>query len=98
MFEKLYDEHEKAKVRFLGFMTNETRYDFGVVYTTMFFGKPLVVCMQTGRATLLGQDDIEDVQHLQSVFKLKTSEEATDLAEFFKFLLPPTSVHAEYEE
>ncbi|PEZ10296.1 hypothetical protein CN326_01850 [Bacillus sp. AFS018417] len=98
MFEKLYDEHEKAKVRFLGFMTNETRYDFGVVYTTMFFGKPLVVCMQTGRATLLGQDDIEDVQHLQAVFKLKTSEEAADLAEFFKFLLPPTSVHAEYEE
>ncbi|ENQ3079445.1 DUF3055 domain-containing protein [Bacillus multifaciens] len=98
MFEKLYDEHENTKVRFLGFMTNETRYDFGVVYTTMFFGKPLVVCMQTGRATLLGQDDIENVHHLQDVFKLKTSEEANDLAQFFKFLLPPTSVHAEYEE
>lgn len=48
MFEKLYDEHESVKVRFLGFMTHENRYDFGVIYTNMFFGKPLVVCMQTG--------------------------------------------------
>lgn len=55
MFEKLYDEHENVHIRFLGFMTHENRYDFGVIYTNMFFGKPLVVCMQTGRATLLDQ-------------------------------------------
>ena len=36
MFEKLYDEHESVKVRFLGFMTHDTRYDFGVIYTNMF--------------------------------------------------------------
>jgi hypothetical protein len=52
-FEKLYDEHENAKVRFIGFTTESTRYDFGIIYTNMFFGKPLVVCMQTGRSTLL---------------------------------------------
>ncbi|AIK39375.1 DUF3055 domain-containing protein [Bacillus pseudomycoides] len=98
MFEKLYDEHESVKVRFLGFMTHENRYDFGVIYTNMFFGKPLVVCMQTGRATLLGQDDVDNVQHLQQVFKLQSEEEADDLAQFFKFLVPPTSLHAEYEE
>lgn len=47
MFEKLYDEHESVKVRFLGFMTHDTRYDFGVIYTNMFFGKrSLFVCKQ----------------------------------------------------
>jgi hypothetical protein len=49
LFEKLYDEYEKVKVRFVGFTTKDTRYDFGIVYTNMFFGKPLVICMQTGR-------------------------------------------------
>ena len=36
MFEKLYDEHESVKVRFLGFMTHDNRYDFGFIYTNMF--------------------------------------------------------------
>ena len=70
MFEKLYDEHESVKVRFLGFMTHDTRYDFGVIYTNMFFGKPLIVCMQTGRSTLLGRDDVENVPYIQETFKL----------------------------
>lgn len=49
MFEKLYDEHESVKVRFLGFMTHDTRYDFGVIYTNMFFeSRSLFVCKQEG--------------------------------------------------
>lgn len=98
MFEKLYDEHENVKVRFLGFITNEMRYDFGIVYTNMFFGKPLVVCMQTGRATLLGRDDVDNIHHLREVFKLKTDEEAGDLAQLFQLLVPHSSLHAERED
>lgn len=49
MFEKLYDEHESVKVRFLGFMTHDTRYDFGVIYTNMFLeNRSLFVCKQEG--------------------------------------------------
>ena len=49
MFEKLYDEHESVKVRFLGFMTHDTRYDFGVIYTNMFLKvSSLFVCKQEG--------------------------------------------------
>ena len=35
LFDKLYDEFENAKVRFIGFTTNSTRYDFGIIYTNM---------------------------------------------------------------
>ncbi len=48
MFEKLYDEHESVKVRFLGFMTHDTRYDFGVIYTNMFFWKA-TYCLHANR-------------------------------------------------
>ncbi|CAM4033106.1 hypothetical protein BAMA_09190 [Bacillus manliponensis] len=98
MFEKLYDEHENTKVRFLGFITNEMRYDFGIIYTNMFFGKPLIVCMQTGRSTLLGRDDVENIHHLKDVFKLKSEGEAMDLAQLFQVLVPHSSLHAERED
>ena len=41
--------------------------------------------MQTGRSTLLGRDDVENVQHLQEVFKLGSEEEAAELAQFSHF-------------
>jgi hypothetical protein len=88
LFEKLYDELEGVKVRFVGFTTQDTRYDFGIVYTNMFFGKPLVVCMQTGRSTTLDSKDIEDLDYLQTVFRIRSKEEAADLAEFFRCSIP----------
>ncbi|WP_153126502.1 DUF3055 domain-containing protein [Peribacillus tepidiphilus] len=97
LFEKLYDEYEKVKVRFVGFTTNDTRYDFGIVYTNMFFGKPLVVCMQTGRSTLLDSKDIDDLDYLKSVFSISSIEQAADLAEFFKESLPEIPFQSQYE-
>ncbi|PLS16524.1 hypothetical protein CVD28_15680 [Bacillus sp. M6-12] len=97
LFDKFYDEQEKVKVRFVGFTTGEIRFDFGIVYTNMFFGKPLVICMQTGRSTLLEQKDLEDIEHLMSVFKLRERKHASDLAEFFFETLPETPFQAEYE-
>ncbi|AKS37889.1 hypothetical protein NP92_01070 [Anoxybacillus gonensis] len=97
VFEKLYDEHEKVKVRFVGFTTKDVRYDFGIVYTNMFFGKPLVICMQTGRSALLDPKDIEDHDYLQRTFRIDTKEQAEDLAEFFSDILPSTPFAEQYE-
>ncbi|GGE66886.1 DUF3055 domain-containing protein [Priestia taiwanensis] len=88
MYDKLYDETENVKVKFVGFMTDDVRYDFGIVYTNAFFGKPLVVCMQTGRSAVLCQEDVENVEHLQQLFKIDSDKEAVDLSEYFKYLLP----------
>ncbi len=41
--------------------------------------------MQTGRSTLLGQDDVENVQYMQEIFKLGSQEEAAELAQFLNF-------------
>ena len=76
-FEKLYDEHEDVKVRFVGFTPEEARYDFGLVYTNMFFGKPLVICMQTGRSTLLDPLDLENIDYLQKTLKIPDMKQAS---------------------
>lgn len=97
LFEKMYDEHENVKVRFIGFTTENARFDFGIIYTNMFFGKPLVVCMQTGRSTLLDPKDIEDVDYLQNVFRISDKQQAADLADFFSENLPSIPFVTQYE-
>lgn len=97
LFEKLYDEHEKVKVRFVGFTTEQTRYDFGIVFTNLFFGKPLVICMQTGRSTLLDPKDLEDTDYLQKAFKMDNLQQAADLCEFFRESLPGSYFETQYE-
>src|SRR3954453_6470773 len=96
LFDKLYDEHENAKVRFIGFTTERTRYDFGIDFTNLFFGKPLVVCMQTGRSTLLDLNDLDDIEYLQITFKMNCLQEAADLGEFFSQSLPIAPFESQY--
>lgn len=97
LFQKFYDEHENVHVRFVGFSSNEKRYDFGFVYTNLFFGKPLVICMQTGKSTLLDPKDIEDLNHLQKTFRIEEMAEVADLAEFFRETIPNIPFNAQYE-
>ncbi|ANB56313.1 hypothetical protein GFC29_243 [Anoxybacillus sp. B7M1] len=97
LVDKLYDEHEQVKVQFVGFATKDTRYDFGIVYTNLFFGKPLVICMQTGRSALLDPRDVENHEYLQNIFRIDTASQTADLADFFSDLIPPAPLHPEYD-
>ncbi|GAA4715266.1 DUF3055 domain-containing protein [Brevibacillus fulvus] len=87
-FDNLYDVTESAQVRFLGFISENARYDFGIVFTHRFYGKPLVVCMQTGQSTILNSQDSMDSQLLRKVFRLRNDEEAEELTCFFRENLP----------
>ncbi|MFA9557302.1 DUF3055 domain-containing protein [Evansella sp. AB-rgal1] len=97
-YERLYDETERVNVRFIGLTTDSTRYDFSMMYTNMFFGKPLITCMQTGRSFLMCAEDAEDYDYLQRMLKLKEKEEAKTLSEFFKVQLPFMSVEPQYHD
>lgn len=96
LLERLYDEQENVKVQFIGFTTENARYDFGIVYTSMFFGKPLVICMQTGRSTLLCADEAENVEHIMKVFQIKNENEAKQISLFFIEKLPTMSFETQY--
>ena len=95
-FEQLYDEVENATVRFVGFTSNESRYDFGIIYTNQFFGKPLVVCMQTGKSSLMSFEDAHNLEHLQKVFNIKSLEEADYVSIFFQKYLPTLPLQPQY--
>lgn len=95
-FEHLYDESENAKVRFLGFASEHSRYDFGIVYTHKFYGKPLVICMQTGQSTLLCSEDALNPGYLKKTFRLKSEREAKELSAYLRDFLPTVSFEDQY--
>ncbi|SFT04698.1 DUF3055 domain-containing protein [Marininema halotolerans] len=97
LYERLYDETERAQVRFVGFVSDEGRYDFGIVYTHMFFGKPLVVCLQTGRCSLLSQEDIDHLEDIQRIYQLKSRDEAQAVSNFLHHHVPNLGMEAEVE-
>ncbi|MBB5172233.1 hypothetical protein HNQ41_000373 [Texcoconibacillus texcoconensis] len=96
MFEELYEEMENVNVQFVGMSTETARYDFGIVFTNMFFGKPLVVCMQTGRSTLLCSDEANSVEAIQRAFHIDDFGEATRVAKYFQERLPSMPLATQY--
>ncbi|MFB5660737.1 DUF3055 domain-containing protein [Alteribacillus sp. HJP-4] len=95
-FDKLYEEFETTGVRFVGLSTEESRYDFGIVYTDMFFGKPLVICMQTGRSVLLGHEDTENEAFIKKSFRIESDEDTKHLSEYFKEIIPGPTLYTQY--
>ncbi|WP_051331174.1 DUF3055 domain-containing protein [Aneurinibacillus terranovensis] len=91
MFERLYDETETTKVHFTGFVSETSRYDFGIVLTHQFFGKPLVICMQTGRSSLMCSEDVQNLELLKRKFLIQNDEEARELSLFLQDQLPSVS-------
>ncbi len=96
MFERLYDTSESTFVHFIGYISERARYDFAIVHTDNFFGKPLVVCMQTGRSSLLCAEDATDLDHLQRVFSISSQDEANELSIFLQTRLPVLGLKEQY--
>ncbi|BBI34594.1 DUF3055 domain-containing protein [Cohnella abietis] len=95
MLENLYDVIESSNVNFVGCISEESRFDFAIVYTSHFFGKPLVICMQTGRSLPLSADDLGDTDLLSSRF-LVTEEAAIELRSLLGSRLPNLEMKDQY--
>ena len=85
---KMYDEQEQTTTRFVGFV-GEQRWDLAITTTDHFYGKSLVVNIQTNRAGIIGKDDLEeDKLHLLAhTFGLDSEEETAELAEYLQMNL-----------
>ncbi|MFC5703508.1 DUF3055 domain-containing protein [Cohnella faecalis] len=96
MFESLYDVLEASNVNFVGCVSDESRFDFAIVYTSHFFGKPLVVCMQTGRSAPLCADDLRDTDILRSRFQVSDSQALEELGTLLRSRLPSLEMQDQY--
>ncbi|PYZ92914.1 cytosolic protein [Salipaludibacillus keqinensis] len=77
----LYDEAEDTKTRFVSFMGEQQRFDLAITTTTRYYGKKLVLNMQSSRYAIIGTDDLEEEGYLETVFQLD-EDDGRELREF----------------
>lgn len=77
----LYNDLIDSKTRFVSFMGEEARFDLAITMTDRFYGKKLVLNLQSNRFAIIGQDDLEEEGYLEHAFQL-TEPEAAELHAF----------------
>lgn len=87
-FEGMYEHTESTEVRFIGFHSDSIRYDFGIIQTNYFYGNPLVINLQTGKAFLINAFDATNKEWIKDTFHTTNEEEIDALILFFKNYFP----------
>jgi hypothetical protein len=77
----LYDETEETKTRYVSFMGVNNRFDLAIMKTERFFGKQLVLNIQSGRFAVIGADDINEPGYLEHAYNIN-EEDAEELRSF----------------
>lgn len=77
----LYDDTENTKTRFVSFMGKTNRFDLALTTSNRFYGKVLVLDLQSNRFGIIGSDDLEEEGYLEHLYNL-SEEEADELREF----------------
>jgi hypothetical protein len=96
MHDILYEVAEETKVHHVGFLTNDSRYDFSIIYTTHFYGKTMISCLQSGITVLVDKFDLTNVDYIQQTFKLKNLAEAKEVCSFLTGQVPSLLAFEQY--
>ncbi|MBO8176273.1 DUF3055 domain-containing protein [Aeribacillus pallidus] len=77
----LYDQKETANIRFVSFMGESQRYDLAILQTDRYYGKQLILNLQSNQYAIIGRDDLDEPGYLEHVFQLN-EEEGNELRSF----------------
>lgn len=83
-FDYLYDTTEQTSTRFVCFIGESMRrFDLAIMTTNRYYGKKMIIDLQSGRSAIIGPDDLAEEGYLEFAFKL-TEEEAAELHTFLE--------------
>jgi hypothetical protein len=83
-FDYLYDHTEQTSTRFVCFFGESMRrFDLAIMTTNRYYGKKVIIDLQSGRSGIIGPDDLGEEGYLEFAFKL-TEEEAAELRTFLE--------------
>ncbi|WP_243290423.1 DUF3055 domain-containing protein [Bacillus sp. FJAT-47783] len=77
----LYDDIVDTKTRFVSFMGENQRFDLAIVQSDRYYGKHLVLNIQSNRFAIIGPDDLKEPGYLEHAFQLN-EEDAQELRDF----------------
>ncbi|MFV9511572.1 DUF3055 domain-containing protein [Tepidibacillus sp. LV47] len=71
----LFEDEETSRIKYISFIgESNTRFDLAIIQTERFFGKQLVINIQSGITAIIGQDDLEEPGFLKETFHLNEKE------------------------
>lgn len=77
----LYDDTFDTKTRFVSFAGKNERFDLAIVQTDRFYGKVLVLDLQSNRYAIIGSDDLQEPGYIEHAYNIN-EEEANELRNF----------------
>lgn len=83
----LYDETEHTTTRYVGYSGLHSRFDLAITTTAHFYGKKLVMSIQSGVTAILSPEDATNVPYLMDAFRIRDEEEATEFSDFLSMNL-----------
>lgn len=88
----LSDTTETTLTRYVTFVGHSLRrFDLAITATSQFYGKKLVTDLQSGLTAILGQDDLEEEDYLESFYHL-TMDEGAELRSFLSMVIGEQSL------
>lgn len=77
----LYDDTVETKTRFVSFMGENQRFDLAIIQSDRYYGKHLVLDIQSNRFAIIGEDDLKEPGYLEHAYQLN-EEDAEELRDF----------------
>ncbi|QED49214.1 DUF3055 domain-containing protein [Cytobacillus dafuensis] len=77
----LYDDTVDTKTRFVSFMGENQRFDLAIIQSDRYYGKHIVLDIQSNRFAIIGTDDLKEEGYLEYAFNL-SEEDAEELRSF----------------
>ena len=77
----LYDETEDSQTRFISFMGENQRFDLAITKTQKYYGKLLILNLQSNKFAIIGSDDLKEPGYIEHAYDLN-EEDAEDLRSF----------------
>ncbi|WP_096156779.1 MULTISPECIES: DUF3055 domain-containing protein [Bacillus] len=74
----LYDDTVDTKTRFCSFMGENNRFDLAIMRTDRYYGKSIVLDIQSNRFAIIGHDDLDEPGYIEHAYQLN-EEEAEEL-------------------
>ncbi|MEH6941732.1 DUF3055 domain-containing protein [Bacillus sp. JJ722] len=82
----LYDDKEQTTTRFVSFVGETERFDLAITSSERFYGKQLVLNMQSNRFAIIGPDDLEEDGYLEHAYQISANQ-AEELKDFLSELI-----------
>ncbi|MBE4907407.1 DUF3055 domain-containing protein [Bacillus luteolus] len=79
----LYDDTVETKTRFISFMGDTQRFDLAIIKSDRYYGKSLVLDIQSNRFAIIGTDDLDEPGYIEHAYNL--SEEEAEELKFFLY-------------